>query len=106
MEIKMSEFNSLPLHDASINEVVYSPEIATVIFKGVFFSTLGQPGRNGELMFDGVKRLVVPHETPWGPSTFVNGGTVESKQVFKIEMQSGDVIEITASGWSFVWSGA
>jgi hypothetical protein len=47
------------------------------------------------LVFEGVTRLLVPNEMPWGPSISINGVTFVDGKV-AIEMQSGDTIEIIA----------
>jgi hypothetical protein len=46
---------------------------------------------------EGVERVVVPHEEPWGPSDYVNAARVTSEPSgLRIEMSSGDEIEIRA----------
>jgi hypothetical protein len=41
----------------------------------------------------------LPHEEPWGPSFYVNEASY-SDGIFRIQMQSGDTIEIVATGFS------
>ena len=46
---------------------------------------------------EGVERVVIPHEQPWGPSDYVNAARVTSDPSgLRIEMSSGDEIEIRA----------
>jgi hypothetical protein len=53
-----------------------------------------------ELVAEGVHSLRVPRENEWGPSVSVNEVSVESLSTglrsLRVEMQSGDVIEIVA----------
>ncbi|MDQ1835132.1 hypothetical protein [Massilia scottii] len=58
------------------------------------------------LTVDGVVRLMVPKQSEWGRSGMVNEFTGPTRQLdgtekLQIEMQSGDVIEITAGSFSF-----
>jgi hypothetical protein len=47
---------------------------------------------------EGVERVVIPHEEPWGPSDYVSAARVVSDpSSLRIEMSSGDEIEIRAS---------
>lgn len=59
--------------------------------------------REREIRFQGIRRLVVPREFPWGHSLSINtvDGPIElqGKLQLKIEMQSGDVIEIIADSF-------
>lgn len=60
-------------------------------------------GREREIGFQRIQRLVVPREFPWGRSLSINAvdGPIElqGKLQLKVEMQSGDVIEIIADGF-------
>jgi hypothetical protein len=54
---------------------------------------------------EGVRELHVPKENEWGPSVRVNGAIETDAPLgigrcLKIEMQSGDVIQITAQQFS------
>jgi hypothetical protein len=58
------------------------------------------------LQAEGVSHLEVPRLNPWGPSVSVNevrGPTTNANesQAIEIEMQSGDVIKITAKSFAF-----
>src|SRR5215475_8728697 len=55
---------------------------------------------------EGVVDLHVPRKDPWGPSVHVNEvrqfrGGAKKRCRFEIEMQSGDVITITAASFIF-----
>ena len=63
------------------------------------------------LMADGVEELQAPRENEWGPSVCVNEAfPIEQLPSgllhLKIEMQSGDVIQITAKRFELMESGA
>ena len=54
------------------------------------------------LNFEGVRLLEIPRENEWGPSVSVNAALEEigpggTGHVFRIEMQSGDVIRVVAA---------
>jgi hypothetical protein len=58
------------------------------------------------LVHDLVEFRLVRHE-PWGPSEWVNGGTCEQtgdEVVLKIEMQSGDPIEMRGARYELRWA--
>ncbi|MCQ4167059.1 hypothetical protein [Tahibacter harae] len=67
-------------------------------------------GQEREIRFQGTQRLVMPREFPWGHSISINtvDGPVQfqGKLQLKIEMQSGDVIEIIADRFSIPAAGA
>jgi hypothetical protein len=83
------------LHDWSLVGVEYDWLSATIRMR--FKSAAGLQ----TLVATGVSDLHVPHTEPWGPSISVNGvewldGEIAGLRVLKIEMQSGDVIALTA----------
>jgi hypothetical protein len=57
------------------------------------------------LVAEGVVDLHVPRMNPWGPSVHVNEvrerATAERRRTLEIEMQSGDVITVTAASFAF-----
>jgi hypothetical protein len=84
------------MHDWTLLKVVFDWESAqvTISFRG--------PGANLKvLVAQGVKDLKIPRMNEWGPSSSVNE-TSEAQfadsqaRHLKIEMQTGDVIEIIA----------
>jgi hypothetical protein len=83
------------LHDATFVEarIAWETRAAAFNFETVFDGSV-------RLEVSGVANLSLPHQEPWGPSASVN----EFRRLpdgFEIEMQSGDVIAVTASGASF-----
>lgn len=52
------------------------------------------------LRFSGLSYLTIPRQEPWGPSSWINAVEgpkgVDNGVQLRIEMQSGDVIEIVA----------
>ena len=93
-------FNALPLHDARVSDVVVDWEKKRCRFKLSVFTTPGRSAKPHTLTFEGVTLLVMSHEEPWGPSSFVNSLS-SSNGHFKIEMQSGDIIEVRATTCAF-----
>ncbi len=95
------EFNSLPLHDAQLRsiELLWGEKLCRIHLAA--FSQVGKEASPHVLEFHAVTALKVPHEDSWGPSSSVNSASHLSG-TFQIEMQSGDTIEIAASGFRFV----
>jgi hypothetical protein len=95
------EFGSLPLHDAVLHgiEVRWEQKICRIQLSA--FAAEGQSATPHVLEFAGVTEVLVPHTEPWGTSDRVNSGAAPAPGRFQIEMQSGDVIEIGAGGFSF-----
>lgn len=60
-------------------------------------------GDEHELRFQGARNLVLPREFAWGRSTSINAiegpKEFQGKLQLKIDMQSGDVIEIVADSF-------
>jgi hypothetical protein len=56
------------------------------------------PEQSGTLVIEcaGPQRVVIPHDEPWGPSDYVNAVRVSEPGELRIEMGSGDNIEILA----------
>jgi hypothetical protein len=89
-------FNALPLHDARIADVVVDWEQKQCRFQLSVFTRPGSSAKPYTLTFEGVTLFVMSHEQPWGSSLFVNSVS-SSNGHFKVEMQSGDIIEIRAT---------
>ena len=49
----------------------------------------------------GVKFVSLPRNEPWGPSSSINSATF-SARTLSVEMQSGDLISISAEGYRVV----
>jgi hypothetical protein len=89
------EFTDLPLHDAILQTVALNWEQKTCSFELLVFSDPGKSAAPHVLEFFGVTHLVLPHTDAWGPSSSVNACSHEAG-TFKVEMQSGDTIEVAA----------
>lgn len=96
-----AQFDELPLHDAVFYEMRIGWEERTCTVHLAAFVAPGERAQPHALRFQGVTRLLVPHDDPWGPSVFVNGASRDPDGAFRLEMQSGDVIEIHAAAFSF-----
>lgn len=97
-----SMINAFPLHDAVLHrmELHWEGKVCRL-----YLDAFLVPERDAipcVLEFTGVARISAPHEEPWGPSSMVNNGQAVSKGEFRIEMQSGDIIEILADDFRFI----
>lgn len=90
---------SLPLHDAILREVCFGWEAGCCTLK------LMTGDGEQQLVFTGVTELNVPKEQPWGPSVSINSARECGLNRFEIELQSGDVVRLQASGWTFAGKG-
>ena len=79
------------LHDAIIES------IRLVWSEGRCIVELDTAERPVQLVFSGVRSVLVPREQPWGPSASVNAFRSGANGSFEIELQSGDVVQIQAA---------
>ena len=87
-------FDALKLHDATLKMIQLSwSEMECRL------SLTTQQG-NAELVFSGVTHVDAPSEQPWGPSASINSQRVTSG-AFEIEMQSGDLVRVSAADFHF-----
>ena len=84
------EFNSGTLHDAVLHFISVSWKDHTC---DAGITLVG--GKKVTLSWQGVTDISMPHSSPWGESQSINN-TYSEGDVFKIEMQSGDIITIGA----------
>ena len=93
-------FSDLPLHDAALVtiEVLWSEKLCRVQLSA--FVEHGQPATPHLLEFHGVTKLAISHNESWGPSQYILG-SAEVNGIYQLKMQSGDDIEVEASGFSF-----
>jgi hypothetical protein len=91
--------DSLPLHDAILREVCFAWEAGCCTLNVVTVDSEQQ------LVFTGVTELNVPKEQPWGPSVSINSARESGPNKFEVELQSGDVLRLQASGWTFAAKG-
>jgi hypothetical protein len=89
-------FSTLPLHDATLQSFHFKWADGRCVFE---LNTVDVGMR--ELVFSGVINLHVPRSMPWGPSVSVNSIRQVGLDVFEIELQSGDILKVQASGWQF-----
>ena len=53
------------------------------------------------LIFEGVTELHIPCQRLLGPFAYLVSAQERGKGLFEIELQSGDVLRIAATGWEF-----
>jgi hypothetical protein len=89
------------MHDWTLNKVDFEWKLARVVLE-----LKDSASEIRTLVADGVAELYVPRKNEWGPSVSVNE-VFEIEELssglkqLKIEMQSGDVIQIVASQFAF-----
>jgi len=98
--VNPSEFESLKLHDAPLDkiEVLWQEKLCRCYVHA--FVEHGKDASPHVLEFQGFTLINMPQQEPWGPSCFINSTKYEAG-CFLIEMQSGDVIAIDATGFAF-----
>ncbi|NMP01462.1 hypothetical protein HHE94_01810 [Pseudoalteromonas arctica] len=96
----MKSIETLPLHDAILNTININWENRSVIFNLNVFTVKGGDALSHQLTFENASNIEVPHNSPWGDSIFINGVSIIEDN-YEIEIQSGDVIKITAEKYSF-----
>ncbi len=89
-------FENLPLHDAVLAAAHISWEAARCDFR---IYPVGEKAHS--LVFEGFTKLEFPRNEPWGPSSSINSATQPEATEFVIELQSGDLLRITAAKWSY-----
>ena len=89
-------FENLPLHDAVMAEAHISWEASRCDFR---IYPVGEKAHS--LVFEGFTKLEFPKNEPWGPSNSINSATQPEATEFVIELQSGDLLCITAAKWSY-----
>ena len=86
--------NDIELHDNSLVDIVFNWAKAEVIFR--LESNTGLRS----LLFRNVSHLDLPRKLPWGESISVNSFAKLKEGVFHLEMQSGDLIVVSAKSFS------
>lgn len=81
------------LHDATLLAVRTSWEDGTCV-ADIEHGTLGKCA----LTFHAVSHLTLPRKQSWGRSVSINSFSALSNGQYEIEMQSGDLIKIEATG--------
>lgn len=101
----MSEFNKLPLHDAVLYKIIHEWDDRRVIFSMSAFVNVRENAIPHELIFSDVTMLIIPAEWPWASSDCINRVEIVDDE-YQLEIQSGDVIRVKASGFQFLPSSA
>jgi hypothetical protein len=91
-------FQDLPLHDATLLTVTVSCHEGSC---SIEVEPVG-PAAPAHLRFVGVTEVYVPREQPWGPSVSINVLRQAAGGEYELELQSGDVVRVKASSWSYV----
>ena len=91
---------SLPLHDAALRsvELLWRERLVRVHVSALVHE--GQPAEPRVLEFHDVSAFNTSRVDAWGPSESVLAATSEGS-VFKLQMQSGDVLTVKAGGYRF-----
>ena len=99
---KLRQFAALPLHDATLIRLCldWRQRTCTAEINAVVSTQLDTVSHL--LMWAGVREARIPQDEPWGPSVYINAARFEAPNLYLIEMQSGDLIAITAESYSFV----
>lgn len=94
------EFAELPLHDAVLGrvEMLWSEKLCRLHL--LVFASPGEPAAPHILEFNGVTLATLPRKEPWGPSSSIMASKREG--AYKIEMQSGDCLEVEACGFQLL----
>ena len=95
----LENFEELPLHDASLGHIDLDWTARTLRIELAVFFKRDADAVSSTLTFTGVQHVSIPHRDPWGPSVFVNTKTFTPPDLYTIEVQSGDLIEIHADGF-------
>jgi len=98
----LENFEELPLHDSSLGRIDLDWAARTLRIELTVFYKRDADAVPSMLTFSGVQYVSIPHRDPWGPSVFVNRKTFTPPDLYRIEVQSGDTIEIHANGFKLV----
>lgn len=101
----MSTFESLPLHDATLTCLTceWGEGVCTATLR--LWEENAKQSRPYLLRWEGVTDMAIPRLQPWGPSVSVNTASLDGN-VYQLEMQSGDLIRVTAERFAFTPEGA
>lgn len=89
-------FNELPLHDAALAAIHISWEASRCDFR---IYPVGDDAH--WLVFEGFTKLDFPKNEAWGPSDSINTLRELEPGLFEIELQSGDLLRISALQWKY-----
>jgi len=88
-------FNSWPLHDAPVQEIKVEWGARCCVISLNVFLRQGERASPCQIRFDGVAEVHVPMRSSWGKSIAVNTHAQVGK-TYRLEMQSGDMIQVVA----------
>jgi len=93
-----AQFEALPLHDATLSclELLWEQGICRAYLR-LWSKELGEVV-SAVLEFQGVTGIEAPRKYEWGPSSSILKAK-RSNEVYSIQMQSGDLISISAQGF-------
>jgi len=95
------KFSSLPLHDAILKALYVDWMVRTCSADVEVFVARDQEAQPRKIIWQKVRKIILPHEDPWGPSVFINA-VRQDEHCYIIEMQSGDEIRIDAETVDFL----
>ena len=94
------EFKDLPLHDGLVKTISINwSDKSAEIFLDCFLMP-NQSAQPCSLTFSDISSINVPMATPWGESNSINMARVQNN-IFQIELQSGDTLQLEASAFDF-----
>lgn len=93
-------FESLPLHDALIEKIIFDFESSTLTIELFVFLNTSTTASQHRITFKDVNDFRCPRKNEWGPSNSVLE-TKFSNNEYMIQMQSGDTIIVQASSYEF-----
>ena len=94
------EFEKLSLHDATVSTISYQWEAGLVAIIGTRYNSVTHAAVKYTLFFYGVRFLSIPHSAEWGESNSILDLSRVNNSEFRIQMQSGDLVAITAERFS------
>ncbi|NUP05745.1 MAG: hypothetical protein HOW73_06760 [Polyangiaceae bacterium] len=98
-ESPADNFADLPLHDAVIGRITLDWAAGTLRLELSVFYARDAHAIPSTLTFEGLTDVSLSRHEPWGPSVYVNSSVFEPPTCYRLEMQSGDVIEVGAASF-------
>jgi hypothetical protein len=98
--MESGSFEALPLHDAVLGAIESDWKTKRLRLRLSALAANVGDAIPHVLTFEGVTLFSMSHSEPWGPSSCVNAMSSEGGR-FRVEMQSGDILEIEATSYSF-----
>jgi hypothetical protein len=90
-------FNELALHDATLASVLFNWA------EGCCTIRLEVAGKvDYDLKLNEVPEILIPRREPLGLAISINAARTLSANIYEIELQSVDVIRVSANQWEFI----